>query len=433
MNKRRELVIGDRNSTFTLYRDYADVGAEMKQDFFESEYTLKKDASRYIFKISKANEQEGILGLSYGTFLLSVLMDRFNQEASFSLEEKEKLENSIIELLRYVDTNGFDLSPFGRQEDNRMLFGWGENKQSFIESLTWALSSFLYARRLSKDGILDNLNKYIGDITRMIAKCLGILLDNVICANGEIGYKEGREDYVGWGPVTGCTESSLYFTHSVCETFGDIEDTMLGNKELGIDRDVAYIEEIVAEYEKIEGTKKIKGNVVELFEKVCKNVGKNLYQKYESSLGKKFFYVDGSEVASVDQIAYSLQSPVLLNQIYVVLSLIYVNFHKDMKEKGEDIFKDFGAMLKNAVDMVYETYVSLENKGKSSIVNREYATFTEKHPDNRFRQYFSSERINVAILETLIIKAKAMIVTYVTKYPEREIGEVLNILHKTRS
>ncbi len=432
MGKKRELVASRENPIFTLYRDVNSVGNEMKNDFFESKYTFRKDPSRFVFRMSETNDKEGVLGLSYGTFLLSTLMDRFDIESKFQLDEKKKLENSIIELLKYVEEHGFDVSPFGRSTVNSELFGWEKGQQSFIESLTWSMSSFLYAKRLHDKGMLQ-LDEYLDDITRWIAKCLAILLNSVICENGEVGYKEGRTDYIGWGPISGCTETSLYFTHSVCETFGDIEDTMLGNYELGIEKNVELISQVNEEFAKLPERSKIKGDVVEIFQNVCLCVGKNLYNKYKDSLGKRFFYADGSEVTSTDQIAYAMQSPVLLNQLYVVLSMVYVNYHKEVELEGEEAYKDFGAILKSAVDMVYETYVSLHRKGKANIVNREYTTFSEKHPNKKYGQLLANERINVAILETLIIKARAMIVTYVTKYPEKEMEEILNILDETRS
>ena len=435
MSVSRNLVLSNEDKIFTLYRDYEVVGGEMKDDFFRSKYTMAKDPDRFVFKMSVTNEKEGILGLSYGVFLMSVLLDRFKLESKFNLEEKKKLEQSIVQLLNYVEEHGFDVTPFGRSSANTKLFGWKKDQYSFIESLTWALSCFLYAKRLNETGAL-RLEQYMPEITKWIAKCLGILLENVICANGEVGYKEGRTDYIGWGPVTGCVERSLYFTHSVCETFGDIEDTMLGNEELDIPRarDNKYIAQINAEYEKLKSEKgRIKGDIVECFKEVCLCVGKNLYEQYKDKLGKQFFYADGSGITSVEQISYSLQSPVLLNQLYVALSIVYVNYHKEVKSRGEEAYKEFSTSLKNAVDMVYETFDELHRRGKSNIVNRDYAMFTEKHPNKEIGQLLANERITVAILETLIIKAKAMMVTYVSKYPEKEIGEVLTVLDMTRS
>ncbi len=430
----KSLVAGNAGSTFTLYRDYSVVGKEMKESFLKSKTALGKSTDRFVFKLSDSNEKEGVLGLSYGTFLLSTLLDRFDLDAAFSLDEKKKLHNSIIALLHYVKENGFDVSPFSKEETNKEFFGNGKN--SFIESLTWSMSCFLYARRMNKNKLLDFEQSELDDMTEMIAKGLILLVDNVIRMDGELGYAENCDNYLGWGPVTGCTETSLYFTHSVCETFGDIEDTMLGNAELGINKDWEFIAKINEACSKLPSKQRKSGgrqiDIVDQFQQICLSVGTNVFKKYQNSLGKKFFYADGSEVQHNEQISYSLQSPVLLNHIYVVLTAIYVNYHNKVREEeGEEAFKELGAILKNAVDMVHETYTDLRRKGKENIVNREYATFTESHPNKRIAQKLGSERINVAVLEALIIKARAMIVTYVSKYPEKEIGDVLTIVEET--
>ena len=108
----RKLRISDNDSVlFPLYRPYQDVGTEIKKDFFESKLSFdEKDYTdkagnklrRYVFKLSETNNKEGILGLSYGIFLMSTLMDRFEQTKMFTFEEKEKFRNSVIALLEYV-------------------------------------------------------------------------------------------------------------------------------------------------------------------------------------------------------------------------------------------------------------------------------------------------------------------------------------------
>lgn len=422
----------EKGEIFALYRDYHLVGKEMKEDFVKSKLTLTKNSDRFVFKFSEDNEEEGLLGLAYGSFLMLTMLDRFELKAAFSIEERKKIHNTIIALLEYVEKNGFDVSPFAKDEVNKDFFGKG--KDSFIESLTWSMSCFLYAVRAQRKELLEFTKEEEDRLIKWIAHSLIILVDNVVRSNGERGYTEGCTDYIGWGPLTRCSEASLYFTHSVCETFGDIEDTMLGNEELEISKDWELIARINEVCSKIlvssgRGTVKRQVDIVDRFQQICLIVGENVFKKYEKSLGKKFFYADGSEIANNEQISYSMQSPVLLNQLYVVLTAIYVNYHKKVEEdEGEEAFKELSAKLKNAVDLVYETYTDLQNKSREHIVNREYAMFTERHPQKEIAQRLSSEKINVAVLEALIIKARAMIITYVSKYPEKEIGDVLKTI-----
>ena len=440
---------------FPLYRSYQEIGTEIKNDLFKSKLTfdekeyLDGDGNklrRYAFKLSETNNKEGVLGLSYGIFLLATLIDRFDQNNMFTLDEKEKFKNSIVVLLEYVEKNGYNVTPFATPAINAELFDKG-CKTAFIESLTWTLSSLLYAKRLQDADSKFGLEAYMPRIIDKIAQGIGLLVDNAISTTEDgrvqLGYYKDCDSYIGWGSVTGCTEPSLYFTHSVCETYGDIEDTMLGNDMLGLDntRDQALIDEINRAYKRMKYGDKAYAekdiDVVKRFEDICRITARNVYKKYQKSLGKKFFYADGTEIASNDQLSYSLQSPVLLNQLYVVLIAVYANYHKEVEQisrkRKNDDYKDFCAKLRNAVDLVHETYITLQSKGKAGIVNREYATFSEAHPNPKIAQMLAGERINVAILETLIIKARAMIITYVTKYPEREIGEVLAIVENTRA
>lgn len=433
--KRRLEVEGQENSAIKLYRNFEIVGKEMKNDFFASKNTMKAGKDRFQFKMSADNEEEGILGLSYGTFLVSSLLDRYGINDDFTEKEKERLKKSVLKLLDYADERGFDISPYGNDNLNREFFG--VDKDSFIESLTWTMSCFLYARRMHFNGLINFAN-CMQELAMNVARCLHILLANVIHLDGSVGYKEGKNDYIGWGPVTGCTEYSLYFTHSVCETFGDIEDTIIGNEAISFYGDTEFRMMVNDAYKKMYQNGKKSDltkitDVIDYFSTVCKNVGKNLYEKYKDKLGKKFFYANGAEVTSTEQIAYSIQSPVLLNQLYVVLSIVYVNYYKELEAQDKKAYDEFCSTLKKSVDMVYETYEELKEKGRESIVNREYTTFSEAHRNKEIGQKLSSVRINVAILETLIIKAKTMVVTYVTQYPEKEIGKLLNILDENAS
>ena len=199
-----------------------------------------------------------------------------------------------------------------------------------------------------------------------------------------------------------------------------MEDTVLGNMELGRERDQEFIDSLA----KIAGY-----DIIERFESICKCVGKNTYEKYKDKLGESFFYEDGS-VATTSQIEYSTQSPVLLNQLSVVMIPIYTNYNVELENKNKEEFNIFQIKVKDAVDMVYKVYVDLLAKGKEGIVNREYVTFFGLFDDKKKAAALTNERINVSVLEALIVRARAMIVTYVTKYPEKELGEMVGIIEK---
>lgn len=412
MSDKRGLLVEENQTTlFRMYKSYRTIGGEIKDDFLGLQAALEEKDGRYIFHMNENERNEGVLSQTYGLFLLSSITDRF--EVLFSSDEIERFKNSMISLIDYVNKHGYDVSPYSTPERNAQLFG--ADGDAFIESVTWVLSCLLYARRLHNSGKVD-FTFQMPAIIQLVSKSFKILIDNVIHADGSFGYKKGSTDYLGWGSVTRCSQISLYFTHSVCETFGDFEDTALGNKELNIARDNDFVAQL---------NTKAGADIVNQFVTICGYVGENIYKKYQSLLGKSFFYADGS-VASLSQISCSIQSPVLLNQLYVVLSAIYTNYYKNFKNPED--YKEFMSTSKNAVDMVYETYMELKSVGKHSIVDRDVVTFSEKHPNKDISKYLAGERINVSILEALIVKAKNMIVTYVSKYPEKEIDTIMDVI-----
>ena len=404
---------------FKIYHDVRDIGTQIKEDLLGDGTFIRDAKSMYEFSLSRDSGTSGVLDKAYGIFLLTNLLDGFG--ATFKAKEKERLKNSMISLLNYVQKNGYDVSPYSTSELNESTFG---NNASFIESLTWCFSCFMFAHKLSKseDKSFDFSNE-TELLNNAIANGLQILIDSVIrkTPTGYVtGWSPNATDYVGWGAVTGSKQPSLYFTQSVCETYGDMEDTVLGNMELGRERDQEFIDSLA----KIAGY-----DIIERFESICKCVGKNTYEKYKDKLGESFFYEDGS-VATTSQIEYSTQSPVLLNQLSVVMIPIYTNYNVELENKNKEEFNIFQIKVKDAVDMVYKVYVDLLAKGKEGIVNREYVTFFGLFDDKKKAAALTNERINVSVLEALIVRARAMIVTYVTKYPEKELGEMVGIIEK---
>lgn len=409
-----------KESVFKIYKDVREIGTQIKEDLLSDKTLIGEHKNRkmYSFVMEADADVSGVMDRAYGIFLLTSLLDGY--DANFTRAEKQKLRYSIEELLQYVQEHGYDASPYALNE-NQAIFQ--DQNISFIESLTWCFSCFLFAHKLQKreKGDFDFSGKK-RELDEAVAEALKILVDNVIRADGGLGWKAGYTDYVGWGAVSGSKQTSLYFTNSVCETYGDLEDTILGNAELGIEADTEYINRIsdMAGYD-----------IVRRFEEICKIVGQNTYNKFSGLIGNEFFYEDGS-VASKGQIEYSTQSPVLLNQLYAVMIPIYTNYHVVLNREDQDAFNLFQIKVKDGVDMVYKEYVELLNKGKEGIVNRDHVSFLGVLKDKRSANILSRERINIAVLEALIVRARAMIVTYVTKYPEKELGEIIAIIENNR-
>ena len=121
----------------------------------------------------------------------------------------------------------------------------------------------------------------------------------------------------------------------------------------------------------------------------------------------------------------------MLNQLYAAMIPIYTNYNKILKKEGKtEELNVFQIKVKEAVDMVYKEYADLLAKQKEGIVNRECVTFYGLLADKKQAATLTKARINVAILEALIVRARAMIVTYVTQYPEKELGEMVSIIEK---
>ncbi len=414
----------EEKSVFNLYKQVRDIGKEIKDDLLSDKALILDDRETkgYKFTMNKEATRSGILDKAYGIFLLTTLLDVNGFDVDFTKAEKQKLSKSIVALLDYVKTYGYDATPYAKVEDNRAIFT--NSGVSFIESLTWCFSCFLFAHKLQKREKGDfDFGESKADIDKTIVDALKILIDNVIRADGELGWTDDNyKGYLGWGAVTGCTEVSLYFTNSVCETYGDLEDTIIGNEEQKIEKDVEYINKInhLAGYD-----------IVERFEKICKIVGENTYKKYGEMLGSDFFYEDGS-IASKGQIEYSAQSPVLLNQLYAIMVPIFTNYHVVLGKQDSKAFELMQIKFKDGVDLVYKEYNELRNKDKEGIVNRDPVSFYGVIKDKKYASIMSNERINTAVLEALIVRARAMIVSYVTKYPEKELGTIVTIIEQNR-
>ena len=427
LEEQKNLGGGARKETvFRIYKSASEIGTQIKEDLLSENSNkfiteTKENKGAYTFCIDDSTGG-GLLDRAYGVFLLTNLFNGF--EANFTRPEKTKLKNSFINLLNYVKEDGFSASPYISDAQNKEIFS--DKGLSFIESVTWCISCFLYAHRLQKRDKGDfDFGKDKQDIDVIVANAISVLCDNVIRKVGskyELGAKEGSDNYIGWGSVTGSTQPSLYFTQSVCETFGDLEDTILGNEELGISKDEEYIDRLngIAGYD-----------VVGRFTSICRSVGKNVYNEYEKNIGQDFFYEDGS-VATKSQIESSGQSTALLNQLYAVMVPIYTNYHKVLEKNDPEKFKVFQIKVKDGVDMVYKEYTELLAKGKEGIVNRDTVSFYGALEDKKAAGVLTKTRINVAVLEALIVRARAMIVTYVTKYPEKELGEIIGIIENSR-
>ena len=141
----------EKKQIFQLFENAATIGTQIKEDLLNDKTLIRKanggrsNNNLFAFSMDKGASTSGILDRSYGVFLLTNLYSGFG--AYFTSDEKKRLENSIEELLEYVQEYSYDASPYAMSE-NRAIFG--EHNTNIIESLSWCFSCFLYAHQQEK-------------------------------------------------------------------------------------------------------------------------------------------------------------------------------------------------------------------------------------------------------------------------------------------
>ena len=390
------------NGTFRLYKDRGVLGQKLFKDLMSKIGGTDLDGKPIEgFYFDDINKKVGFCSQIYGLNGILLMLSSF--EVEISDEEKQKIINIIKYILDYIGKNHYDINPYIDNEVNEHLF----TNYRYIGSETWALSLFVTLRQLDNSGVLKLDKETSEKVKGHIKFILKDLVDNVIGS---------EETPLGWGYATGCKEPSLYFTYNVCETYSDVEDFILGNRE-GTLPDEEMIEYING------GIKEKEEFITERLTKIVSKVGDRTWKLYKEILKNGFvndvFTENHIEITKND-ILNSARSNAAFNILYIINILFFTGTDERNEEEREEIVKSYRYAMQN----IFNLYDDLKSLNKESIVDRYVLQFENNH---KAGDYFSKELneyiIQIESLMPVIIKTLSKLAFYVYQYPQQNMTD----------
>lgn len=228
-------------------------------------------------------------------------------------EDKNTIRTGIEAILKYVETNGYDLSPLISAEDCQSIFVSGDEKIPVVFSMAAVFTTFIYLRRAIKRIGLFTIEELEKDSPGMYQK---VVMTTSSIMEQLITYAT-KNNYKGWGFTIKSKVVTLNDTYVVADAisrFGDAFD----NK--GEKRDQEFMDAV----DTYGGTKKSEALSERLLSALYK-VAYNVYDSVRNVYGDGVFYanVHGNNVeytrCEFREIASSNRSSALFNPLYVAM------------------------------------------------------------------------------------------------------------------
>lgn len=390
------------NGTFRLYKDRKVIGQKIFKDFISKIGGTDLDGNPVDgFYFDDINKKVGFCSQIYGINGILLMMASFDVELTD--DEKKKIQNVIKYILEYIGKNRYDINPYIDDDVNKHLF----TNYRYTGSETWALSLFVTLKQLHNNGKLKLEQEVVEKIKSHIKYILSDLVNNVIGS---------EETPLGWGYATGCKEPSLYFTYNVLETYSDVEDFILGNRE-GTMPDVEMIDFIN------DGIKDKEDYITERLTKIVSKVGDRTWELYKNILKNGFVndvYNENYVDIAKNDILNSARSNAAFNILYIVNILFFSSIDERNKEESEEIVKSYRYAMQN----IFNLYDDLKSMNKESIIERYVLQFESNHKAGDF---FSKELneyiIQIESLMPVIIKTLSKLSFYVYQYPQQNMTD----------
>ena len=440
----KKIVFLDDKKNEGVFKSYGDAKAVAKKildSYLKQRTVTTLPSGRQIktFYPDDILKTSGVLSNIYGYTGVLSLVNRM--EATLSKAEAEELSANACWIIDELTENGFLLTPYLTQEENKITFlnggmkDYGElfsHQYPYIGTMTWALSFLVSVRRASLSKIIEIDEEHQAKLIALVRDIILEFNSSCIVVGGELK---------GWAYTRECKTASLFFTYSVLEAYSDFEDNVMPvkadvelEKETGR-KNTEDLELLNAINEGLD----FEEDIQVIWEKMCKQVAKNVWNVYKDVLRDDFVddgFLNGYKKVSRDDILKSNSSNALFNSIYLVFIFIY-GYVNDDKENPEidpdDVLMTMNAALQN-VQRVYE---QLKKEGMEYLVETYVIPFKSKH------EYFGDEyikRLNAKMLidNTLLpalVKANNMIAFYITEYPVKQMGtlfrELFENIHAT--
>lgn len=473
---------------FNQYLNRSDIGKQMLESFMKIE--VNRNAEGFLFKAD--SPRVGVLTQCYGILTLAEY-SKFNIDLGANKEVAAKINVAFNDVLRRINADAeelnFGATPYVNEESDVKVY---------IETVALVLRVAIEIRRLlaidydndrntieldnkyvcAPDGLTDEETTLleIAFTERLIVKCIDVLDDAALKANGEDGidyYLKGETEplydrngknmlYKGWTFTQipedkhDKTETSLYFTYLVCdaylafyETFersiklvrkmrdnlraaqNDPENPDASNdtvetcepEKYGIDlsrfdeeklRDFYFIKRIY--------------HTFSTFNKVIIDAGHYVDTKFSPIDTTKDFFSYNFNVVTAQSIEESSSSDAVFNVLYSINILMAAGVDVDYQDKGKEL--EFYDALQYSVPNAQRLYKKLARLGKEYIVEQYILKFNENIPSVNsdspqsvaYQARLLRKRFIVAAnLMPLIIKTYNVLSKFLTPYPQYEM------------
>ena len=328
------------------------------------------------------------------------------------------------------------------------------------------LALTFYGESKSSEEMLDILNTVIKYTVEWISSaCIKAKTEIIYKIDGEQVYNDERDivKYIGWNffKINNQNENyepSLYMTFSVCSAYMSLANS-IGNarnlyskyeKELSNQSTDGDIEDLIRkkfltqqhtaqDLRNMELYLSIK-NVFKQFQEQCIFSG-----RYEEmmckglingqpplDLSSEFIGLNYTKVLFSD-IENSTTNDAVINTVYHVLILIYSGLDLDyaQKKKVDEFYDEMQYALQN----VLRCYKLLSKKDKSYIIEQYVLSFKEKMPADiaSVAKRLRRQRIQVASVLPLLIKAYNEVSRYLVRYPQKQTIEYLSLIMQNRT
>lgn len=388
-----------QTETFKNYADVKELGEHILQSLWQK--TVKVNGELHFISDDK-EKRIGFMSDVFGCTGIFALINRMHVE--LPEEYRADLRDCLINILLYIENNGYNLAPYISDKKNEILFS---NVYPYIGAMTWTLSLLASIRKATKSGLIDLDQRYDDLVIKHIRKIINKFNESVIGT---------PENPLGWNYTMDCKKPSLFFTYSVLEAFSDFEDNVMLEDNDGNSADTELLSLI--------NDGKSNSHIEKDWAATCKKIAENVWQKYKDILKTDLVsddFLENIKAVSKEDILKSSSSNALFNTIYIVFILVYgyANVRESETER-EDVIVTMDAALQN-VQRIYE---QLSKENKEYVVDTYYMNYQSLHEEKKetYIKLLNSERLIDARIVPILVKANNLVAFYISKYPQKQMS-----------
>ena len=431
-------------ATFRIYKDRSFLGKRILESLNAKRDGVRADG-HHGFYLSDENKDVGLMSQLFGASGLFALINRYNamdevyREGSQTDKLLQGISRTVVDVLDYVEVNGYDMNPYIDKATNDELFV-SDPDNHYVGAMTWALSLFTAAVRALRDKTFkfrfDNdsddthrdadeaeVEKLKLRLYKQIKYIITYFVDNYI--------DHGKG--FGWGYCRGCEEPSLFFTYSVIEAYSDFEDNVMPIDDDSAEKtewDNDLLNFLNADLK--EGEKRLEQRYREL----CYKVGDKTWALYKNYLRTQFFserFNGTVTTVTESEIRNTSRSTALFNTLYIIFILFYssTNIRKTRYDGGNDRtdeeLQEVVNTMTRGLQLVQNFYSDLKSERLDSIVDKHILSFTQKNsliPD--FAKLIGDFTIQASPLLPMLVKANNLIAYWVLKFPQQTMTELFD-------